>query len=132
MNALACAALSLVLTVPLFACATGDGRVALRTEPVSFELEVPEGERPVLRLEDVRVAEGEAAVIHVKVNGEKVRELYLVPARSQASAEGAMSAGQNFNLPLKGVRAGGKVTVSLEPQGEANVTMQKPVVVAAR
>ena len=130
MNALACAAFSFVL----FACASGtaDGRVALGSAPVSFELDVPQEGRPILRLEDVRVAEGEAAVIHVKVNGEKAMELNLVPSRSQASAEGAMSAGQNFNVPLKGVRAGGKVTVTLEPQGEANVTMKKPYVTGAQ
>jgi hypothetical protein len=139
------------------ACSAHDDHVRLTAAPVTVDIgSVPQagsGGRLVLHLDDVRVAEGQAAVFRVFVNRpdataatateEKgfVDEIFLVPARSTPTAPGARSPGQNLALPLSAgrVQPGEKITVTLIPvaadaagqltrQGSLDVTLKRPYV----
>jgi len=111
------------------------------------------GGKLVLHLDDVRVAEGEAAVLRVFVNRPDataatptdhmsfVEELFLVPSRSSASTPGARGSGQNLVLPLPegAVKPGERITVTIVPiradaegrltePGAADVVLKRPYV----
>lgn len=149
------------LALPSLACSSTDGpredRMHVTAAPATVEIgDAPAG-RLVLRLDDVRLAEGQAAIFRVFVNrpdataatpiGEKgfVQELYLVPTRSRASKPGARQPGQNLALPLPPdlVKPGEAITVTLVPigadaegrltqPGEIDVTLERPYVSAER
>lgn len=111
------------------------------------------GGKLVLHLDDVRVAEGEAAILRVFVNRPDataatptdsvsfVEELFLVPSRSSASTPGARGSSQNLALPLPEgtVKPGERITVTIIPiradaegrltePGAADVVLKRPYV----
>lgn len=127
------------------------------TAPETIEIGNAPSGRLLLHLDDVRVAEGQAAIFRVFVNhpgataatpaGDPgfVEELYLVPSRSKASEPGGRAPGQNLVLPLPAgaVQPGERITVTLVPvgsnaQGELtepgtmDVTLKQPYVTAER
>ena len=149
------------LAMPSLACSSTNGsreeRLHVTAAPMTVEIgEAPAG-RPVLRLDDVRLAEGQSAIFRVFVNrpdataatpaGEKgfVQELYLVPASSSPSAPGARQPGQSFALPLPPglVKPGERITVTVVPvgadaegrltqPGRIDITLKRPYVSVER
>lgn len=102
-------------------------RVTITKEPVSFELAVPSEGRPVLHLNDVRLAAGHSGVLEVHANGTRVTELYIVPSRSDAPS----AAGQNLVVPLpENLRD--RVTITLAPKHETRMTLLRPSISAGR
>lgn len=113
---------ALFVTAAALAC-TSQGTIEAGTAPRTAE-----GQRLVLHLEDVRVPAGEAAVFRVFVNEHFIEELYLVPARSQASASAPEGHNFTFPVPSGAVKEGAAVTVKLVPDEGAeklNVTVKR-------
>jgi len=149
------------LAMPSLACSSTDGhpedRMHVTAAPATLEIGTAAAGRLVLHLDDVRLAEGQAATFRVFVNRPDataatpadakgfVQELYLVPTRSRPSAPGARQPGQSFALPLPAglVRPEERITVTLVPvgadaegrlnqPGQIDITLKRPYVTAER
>lgn len=150
------------LAMPSLACSsTESSREAppmhVTAAPAMVEIGPAPAGRLVLRLDDVRLAEGQAAIFRVFVNrpdataatpvDEKgfVQELYLVPTSSRPSSPGARQPGQNFALPLPPglVKPGERITVTVVPvgadaegrltqPGKIDITLKRPYVSVER
>ncbi|HEY7213277.1 MAG TPA: hypothetical protein VIC28_01545 [Thermoanaerobaculia bacterium] len=149
------------LAVPSLACSSTDGpredRMQVTAAPATLEIGTAPAGRLVLHLDDVQLAEGQAATFRVFVNRPDataatpadakgfVQELYLVPRRSRPSALGARQPGQNLALPLPAglVGPGERITVTLVPvgadaegrlnqPGQVDITLKRPYVTAER
>jgi hypothetical protein len=138
------------------AATAGEGaHLRVNEAPVTVDLgtapPIHQGGHLILHLDDLRPAEGQAAVFRLFVNRPDataatpndqegfVDEVFLVPSRSHATAPGARQPGQNlvFPLPAGVVKAGGRITVTLVPvgadtagrltqPGAADVTLKRP------
>jgi hypothetical protein len=149
------------LAMPSLACSSTDStredRMHVTAAPATMEIGNAPAARLVLHLDDVRLAEGQAAIFRVFVNRPEataatptdqkgfVQELYLVPTRSRPSEPGARQPGQNLALPLPPglVQPGERIAVTLVPvatdadgrltqPGQIDITLKRPYVTAER